>query len=64
MPSTRYCSQILMKFEFYLQILEKLKKQISRKSVQWEQSCCTRADRQTHLHDEPNSRFQQFCERA
>jgi len=31
MQSTRYCGQILMKFEFYLLILEKiLKKKISR----------------------------------
>jgi hypothetical protein len=37
-----------------------LKYQISWKSVQWEPSCCMRTDR----HDEANSRFSQFCERA
>jgi len=36
------------------------KYQISWKSVQWESSCSMRTDR----HDEANSRFLHFCERA
>ena len=38
------------------------------KSVQWEPSCSTRKEGQrdgrTDRHDEANSRFSQFCERA
>jgi hypothetical protein len=45
-----------------------LKYQISWKSVQWKQSCPMRmdgrTDGQTDRHDEANSRFSQFCERA
>jgi hypothetical protein len=33
---------------------------ISRKSVQWQPTCFVRTDR----HDEANSRFSQFCDRA
>ena len=39
---------------------EILKYQVSSKSVQWEQSCSMRAGG----HDEANSRFSQFWERA
>jgi hypothetical protein len=49
-----------------------LKYQISRKSFQWEPSCCMRTDgredgqagRQTDEHYKANSRFWQLCERA
>jgi len=43
-----------------------LRRQISWKSVQWEPSCCMRTEgrRQTDGHDEANSRFLQFFERA
>jgi len=37
-----------------------LKYQIPWKSVQWEPSCSMRTDG----HDEANSRFSEFCERA
>jgi len=40
------------------------KYQISRKSFQWEPSCSMRTDRQRDRHDEADSRFSQFCERA
>jgi len=50
-----------MKLEFSGQIFEKiLRYQISWKSVQWESSSYTRADR----HDEANSRFSQLYERT
>jgi hypothetical protein len=50
-----------MKLEFSRQIFEKiLKYQISWKSVQWEPSCSMRTGR----HDEGNSHFLQFCDRA
>jgi hypothetical protein len=35
-----------------------------KKSFHWEPSCSMRADRRTDRHDEANSRFSQFCERA
>jgi len=41
-----------------------LKYQISWKSVEWEPSCSMRTDGQTDGHNEANSRFSQFCERA
>jgi len=41
-----------------------LKYQISWKPVQWEQNCSMRTDRRTDRHDEANSRFSQFGERA
>jgi len=41
-----------------------IKCQISWKSVQWEQCCSMRTDRRTDGHDEANSRFSKFCERA
>jgi len=41
------------------------KYKISRKSVQWEPSCFMQTERRTeNWHDETNSRFSQFCERA
>ena len=50
-----------MQLEFSSHIYEKkLKSQVSSKSVQWEQSCSLRTDE----HDEANSRFSHFCERA
>ena len=65
------CScQIVTKLEFSRKIFEKknLKYQISRKSVQWQPSCCVQEDRRTdgHIgrHTEANIRFSKFCERA
>jgi hypothetical protein len=50
---------------WHLNRLSKTQKyQISWKSVQWEPSCFMRTDRQTEIHDEVNSRFSQFSERA
>ena len=56
---------ISMKLEFSRQIfLEIHGYEILLKSVQWEPSCTTRTDGQTDRHDEANSHFRQFCERA
>ena len=41
-----------------------LKYNIEWKSVQWEPSCYTWTGVRTDRHDEANSRFSQFCERA
>jgi hypothetical protein len=41
-----------------------LKYQILWKSVEWETSCSMRTDGGTDMHNEDNSRFVQFCERA
>jgi hypothetical protein len=41
-----------------------LKYEISWKSVQWESNCFMRTDGRTYRHDDSNSRFSQFCERA
>jgi len=50
-----------MKLEFSWQIFDKiLKYQISRKYVHWEPRRSLRTDR----HNEANSRFSKFCERA
>jgi S-adenosylmethionine/arginine decarboxylase-like enzyme len=49
-----------MKFELSQQIFEKLKYQISWKSVQWEPSCSMQTDNQ----DEDNSRISQIFEGA
>ena len=58
-----------MKLEFSQQLSETiLKYQTAWKSGQWEASCTMRTDRRTdgqeERHDEANSRFSQFCERA
>jgi len=58
--STRYSCPILMKRGFSPRIFEKYSYRISWKAVQREQSCSMRTDR----HDEANSSFSQFCERA
>ena len=62
MYSTRYSCQILMKLQFSRQIFQN--KQIPWKSVQWEASCPMRTDGRKDRHDEANSRFSQFWERA
>jgi len=63
--STRYPCQILMKLEFSPQIFKNhLNAIYSLKSFQWKSSCSMRSDRRTDRHDEANSRFSQFCERA
>jgi hypothetical protein len=67
MPA-RYSCQILIQLEFSRQIFLILKYESSRKSVQWKPSCSmqrvTPTDGRTDRHDEANSRFSQFCERA
>jgi uncharacterized protein YegL len=40
------------------------KYKVSWKSFQWEPSCSMWTDGRTDRHDEANSRFSQFCERA
>ena len=52
------------KFEFSWVFRKTLKYQISWKSIQWEPSCSMRTDGRTDRHDEANSIFSQFCERA
>jgi hypothetical protein len=71
MYSTRFSRRILTKFEFSRQIFQKyLNIEVSWKSVQCEPSCFTRTDGRTEeekdgdSHDEANSRFSQFYERA
>jgi hypothetical protein len=65
MLSALWSYPILMKFEFSQQIFRKiLKYKNSWQSVQREPSCSIRTDVQTDRHDEANSRFSQFCERA
>ena len=55
---------IIVRFQWNFNLLNRfpkiLKYQISWKSFQWKPSCSMRTDR----HDEANSRFSQFCERA
>jgi hypothetical protein len=46
-----------MKLEIPRLILEILNYKISRKSVQWEQGCAMRRDRQKERDDEVSSRF-------
>jgi hypothetical protein len=61
MYSTRYCCQILVKFEF----LDRFSKntQINFMTiVQWESSCFMSTDGRTNKYDKANSRFSQFCE--
>ena len=60
-----------MKLEFCRQIAEKSSYQVSSKSVEWEPSCFMRIDGQAggmdgrkDGHDEADSRFSQFCDRA
>jgi hypothetical protein len=53
--TTRYSRRVWKIFETY---------QILWKSVQREPSCTTRTEGRTDRHDEANSRFPQFCERA
>jgi len=40
-----------------------LKYGISWNCVNWEPKCPMRRDRRTDRHDDPNSRFSQFCEK-
>jgi hypothetical protein len=49
---------------FWTDFREIVKCQISLKSVPLEPSCSVRTDGQTDTHDEGNSRFLEFCERA
>jgi hypothetical protein len=57
----RYCCQILMKLEFSRRFFEKL-------SVKFHENPSTGSRDvrfgQTDRHDEANTRFSQFCERA
>ena len=41
-----------------------IKNQFPWKSVQWDMSCSMRTDGRSDRHDETDSRFSQFCERA
>jgi len=59
--STRYSCPILMKLEFSRKILEKYSNLIKIRLVGTE---LFYADGRTDRHDETNSRFSQFCERA
>ena len=67
MWSIRYSFRIL-NFLGTFSIKRKFKYQVSAKPFQWEPSCSMwmngRTGRQTDGHDEANSRFSQFCERA
>ena len=58
MLSTRYSCQILIKLKFSWQIFKK------SSNIKFHGSQLFHADRQTDRHDEANSRFSQFCERA
>jgi len=49
---------------FWTDFRQKLRHQISWKSVQWESSCSMRTDGRTDRHDKADSRFLQFYERA
>jgi hypothetical protein len=55
---------ILARFQWSLDFLDRFSKSFKisnlMKILQWESSCCVRTDR----HDEANSRFSKFCERA
>ena len=66
MLSTRHSCRIVIKLEFNSTDFKKkkCKRQISSKFVHWESSCSTRAGGWTDGHDEANSSFSQFCERA
>ena len=56
-----YFNETWMLSTFFRKIL---KFQISRKTVQWEQSCSMRAGGRTDRHGKANSPFSQFCESA
>jgi len=58
--STRYSCQILMKRMFSTEFRKIRKHKISRKSVQWEQSCPMRTDVRTDGHEDANSLFRNF----
>jgi hypothetical protein len=60
--STRYSCKLLMKLEISRQVFEKYSN--VWKFFQWESSYSMRMDRQTDRHDEANSRYPKFCERA
>jgi len=63
--STRNSYQIVMKLEYSGPVSKIIfKYQMSWKPVRWDPRCSVRADRRTARHDEANSRFSQFCERA
>jgi hypothetical protein len=58
MCCNRCCCHILMTFEVSRHIVEI--SQMSNSMTMWEPNCSLRTDR----HDEANSYFSQFCERA
>ena len=59
-----YSYTILMKLEFSRQIFEKILKISNCMKIHRVGAKLFHADRQTDKHDEVNSRFSQFCERA
>ena len=60
-----YTSQIFMILEFSWQVFRKiLKYRMLWKSVGWEWRCSIPTDGRAGGHDEADSRFSQFCERA
>ena len=63
MQSISYACQILMILELSLQIVEKTKKNFM-KILPVGASCSMRTKRRTYSHDEANSHFSQFFERA
>ena len=65
MQGTRYPCRILIKLEFSRQIFEKSSNiKFHENPYRWESSCSMRTDGRTDRHDETNSRFSQFRERA
>ena len=66
MYSTTYTYSILIKLEFYIQVFEKCSNMRFHENSSSGSRVvpCGQADGQTDVHDEGNSRFSEFCERA
>ena len=63
MQSTRYYCQTLMKLPFFSTDFG-IREEISWKSVQREVSYSMRSEVLTHIREEANNHFSQFCERS